>query len=71
LVDTGLAGSLVIEELDLLEETGLTMGIKTGSSSSVDSLDSECSGGNYERVSGYLVVCLLEERESLVREDCM
>ena len=71
MVDTSLAGSLVVEELDLLEETGLTMGIKTGSSRSVDSLDSECSGGNYETVSGHLELCLLEERESLVREDCM
>ena len=56
MVDTGLAGSLVVEELDLLEETGLTIGIKTRSSSSVDCLDSEFPGGNYETVSGFGVM---------------
>lgn len=53
MVDTSLAGSLVVEELDLLEETGLTVGIKTGTCSGVDSLGSEFPGGNYKALSGF------------------
>jgi hypothetical protein len=44
--NTGLAGSFVVEELDLLEETGFAVLIETGAGGCVDSRAAEVPQGN-------------------------
>lgn len=69
MVDASLASSLVVEELDLFEETGFTVGVKTWTGGGVDRLHSEIPDGNLielEWIGG-----LPAEREILVNEDCM